>query len=296
MNKIREIEDKQQLEALGSRLAPQEILEILNELIADTSQKWKLLPLMIKMQPHTFSKLLEYSHDGHIELFKEESLTEPIQHQLLIFSHLFENHLSQLQKKKLELSNVISALKSQPITLQDVRVIKKNLQILSQEYESALAILSKGLIIVWNSNRIDLIDRLSKLKDQFHTELATQIGGVSDGQMTGLFLQLEQALHAVYGDPHDSQDLEALEDTDPAIEAFPKFGIWFLEDYQDVGLIEPDTQELSHLNETYVEEQLLLKGEKLLRGQGIQTIKDLKDKQIFSREMLKEFLKKKVSP
>lgn len=168
--------------------------------------------------------------------------------------------------------------------------LKNTIDDLNQEYQAALDPLAKALFIAWNTNRIDLIDRLSKLKDRLHTEWIKQVGA-RNGKSTGLFLTLEQRLHAVFGNPLDPQDLEAVHDEDPAIEAFPKFSIWFLEDYQEVGLIPASSAEdLQFHDELSLEEHLLSKGEHTLKLHGIHIIRDLKDKQIFSKQMLKEFL------
>lgn len=106
MDKIRATDDKQQLEGLGQIISAEEMRDALNAFIKEPGQKWKILPLMIKMPPQVFAKLLAYANDAQLELLKTESMTEPLQHQLLLFSHLWENKFQELLEKEKGLQKI----------------------------------------------------------------------------------------------------------------------------------------------------------------------------------------------
>lgn len=283
MRNFKTISDKRELEQLGKNVSVDDLSEITNILHEDTSHHWKLTPLFIQLRPQIFAQFLQNISFEKLEVFRKESSTESMQHQLLLLSHLIENKEKELFETAQRLNTEINELKSHIITGDVVREFKKKINTLNLEYEISIQVVSKALMIAWNSNRIDLIERFSKLKDRLQTALVAHIG-FSSKTNTGLFSTLEKVLHAVFGDPADLQDLEALNDDDPAIAVFPKFSIWFREDYKEVGLI-PD------LPGEYIPEELLpQEAEVRLKELGIHTIKDMKEKQIFSRQLLKDFL------
>lgn len=285
MLEIETIEDRKQIENLGKRISAQELSQTILFLMKTSSMQWKFFPLLIHLQVGVFSHFLQNATHTELAFLQSNSLIEPLQHQLFLFSHFWENELKQLEENiQIEKRNIESL---DEINLSTLKQTKNRLLALTQNYDSALKTISKALSIVWNCNRVDLIERLGKIKEKLQKDLLIEIGS-SHNHLSGLFLLLGQKLYAVFGNPNNPADFEALNDTDPAIEIFPKFGVWFWEDFVDLGLFFPN-EDLSQ-DDRAVEQTMLIKGSERLSQIGISTIKDLKEKQIFSKEMLKEYL------
>jgi len=100
-----------------------------------------------------------------------------------------------------------------------------------------LATLNKALQLAWNSNRVDLIEKLSTAKETCQKFVISIIGHPRHAvnPPTGLYARLEARLNAVFGNPSDPNDIEAAGNDEPAMEALVKFSIWYLKDYWDLG-------------------------------------------------------------
>lgn len=119
-------------------------------------------------------------------------------------------------------------------------------------------------------------------------------------QATGLFALLEQKLNAVYGNPLDPNDIEALDNSDPAIDALVKFSVWYLRDYWEIGLLpmvknerdlDLSSRRYSERNRAEHREKLFVMVQENLERLGLDKVKDLKKARIYSRETLQDFIR-----
>ncbi len=295
----------EQLEAAGKNLSLPQALALLDYTAdADPQFHWKLSPLLVGMPHPLFSQLLLASSPHQLEILKLEAVTEPIQHQLTLQTHEITHQLPHVQDL---LDQIAAEIVLIPITgSKDPSLLKKQLKAQADWYESTLNMIIKVLALAWNSNRPDLIDKLSHAKEWYQRTLTHTIGQPKTpfGEAKGLFSKLEEALGAIYGG-QEGDSIESADDDEPALEGLSRFSLWYLKDYHQVGLLPQiaDPKELDLDPATHTEQERLKYREKLLdevrqnlNALGLQTIKDLKQAGIYSLEALLEHIGKTTSP
>lgn len=282
-----------QLEAAGKNLSQAQVYAILDYAAeADPQFHWKLSPLLVGM-PHTlFSQLLLAASPQQLEILKLEAITEPVQHQLTMLTHEITHPLPHVLDQLDHLAADIALL---PVAAsKDPAVLKRQLKEQAHWHKSTLEMINKILTLAWNSNRPDLIDKLSHAKEWCQRTLSHTIGQPKTpfGQASGLFAKLDENLAAVFS----PGAIDAADDDEPAIEGLSKFSLWYLKDYHQIGLLpqirDPDALDLDPA--THSEQERLQHREKLLEAvqqnlakMGLATVKDLKQAGIFSAEDLK---------
>lgn len=306
-NIVLKINDLEKLEIIGKALNPDQALEIL-----DQSQKWdlnlkqsKLPTLFVKMPHSVFQEMLKNASTPQIEILKHESITEPIQHHITHFIHETALHLEEYGDVLIDLEKEIQGLEIREISSDIIDSFRKKFEGIHHFYLEASDNIQKYLIIAWNTNRIDLIEKLSKLKEAVQ-KTSQQVIGVPGSikiSTSGLYLALEKRLNEIFGNVDDPTDFDALADEDPAIEALVKFSIWYLKDYFEVGLL-PSIRSKDQLEmdpAVHSEKECLSYREKLfneveqnLHKLGLHTLKDLKDGGIYSKKALISFIQKNI--
>lgn len=217
-------------------------------------------------------------------IFCQESLTEPIQHQLTLLHHELSAELSLLEVALISMEKNIALLDLEKLGQNDLVDLNNSLAMLTQKYQQKLSVLEAALSLAWNTTRADLIDKLSNLKEQYERALYYVIGHPRYSMLpaTGLYATLEERLYSVYEDPSEV----ALQDEDHAIEGLTKLGICDPKEYLAIGLLpQLKGKQQSHLFQ-------LVKHE--LEKRGLHTVGSLKEALIFSKKTLVEYLVRKL--
>ncbi|MCE5319326.1 MAG: hypothetical protein LLG04_18420, partial [Parachlamydia sp.] len=289
-----------QLEAAGRNLTLAQIYALLDYAAeGDPQFHWKLSPLLVGMPHGLFAQLLLAASPHQLEVLKLEAVTEPVQHQLTLVTHEVTHQLPQVVDRLDQVSVDISLL---PIGSQvkDPVLLKRQLKELATWHESTIQMISKVLALAWNSNRPDLIDKLSHAKEWCQKLIAT-IGKPKTpfGEAQGLYARLDENLEAVYGSPSLPSSIEAADDDEPAIEGLTKLSFWYLMDYYQIGLL-PEISDPALLDldpATHSEQERLHHREQLMEAvrnnltkMGLSSVKDLKQAGIYSREALQAYI------
>ncbi len=236
-----------------------------------------------------------------LAILQQEGGTEPLQHQLNIFVHEVTYYLEVLTQKLRQLEIAIDAINPKALTHKDIEEVHHQINIFAKSITDTITQISSALALAWNSNREDLIDALSFQKEcwQKYDTLVIGTPRFETGPASGLYARLEDRLNTIFCNPEDPNDMEALHDDEPAIEALVKFSIWYLHDYWEIGLLpkiksakELDLDQKKHSDRERSDYRgaLFSEAQKNLEQFGLKTVRDLKDSQIFSREMLQEFI------
>lgn len=229
--------------------------------------------------------------------------TEPLLHKLAILAKDWKENLEGLVKDIYSVAKDIEDLNLEKITKHDIFKLRKSIDEQDHILNEHLSILNGALTLAWNSKRIDLIDSLSTQKDLYLRTSTLLIGNTKQNERkaTGLYKKLEDRLNQVYS--YDSEH-SPFNDGDPAIEALTSFGIFYLEDYADLGLL-PEISSSKDLKAllkaksfqdlTYFFETLIYQAEETLKSLGLINVKSFKDAKIYSKDLLKEYLHAKMA-
>lgn len=292
----------QQLEAAGKNLSLTQSFALLDYAAdADPQFHWKLSPLLVGM-PHTlFSQILLAASPRQLNVLKMEAMTEPVQHHLTLLTHEVTHQLPQVIIQLDKVSTEISLIPISSPESVDLNELKRQLRAQVQWYDAALKLINKVLILAWNTNRTDLIDKLSHAKEWCQRNLYTTVGQPTTpfGKASGLFAKLEENLAAVFGNPNSLTDFEAADDDEPAIEGLSKFSLWYLHDYQQIGLLptladplllDLDPAKHSEQERLQYREKLMDEVRQNLAKIGLETVKDLKAQGIISTDALRAYI------
>lgn len=296
---IEGLSNPKKIEEVGRVCSAHQIQEIisLSATIKD-SLKEKLFPLFIGMPHEVFLRLLIDATPKQLSILKQESLTEPVQHHLTLLTHDLSSRMAQANSSATAFELAVQNLNLVDIDLRQINIEHDKIITLLTSCNSINFISSKALSLAWNTNRTDLIEKLSKIKEQSQRLILQVIGKERSASSapSGLFLLLEKRLDSVFSSPND---IEALNDEEPATEALVKFSVWYLQDYFDIGLL-PDIQHIDQLEldpQNYSEKErsnhreiLFQTAEQHLEQLGLFTLSDLKQAKIYSKKALKDFI------
>jgi hypothetical protein len=293
--------DNRDLEAIGRALSLRQALHILDK-SAQTDQNghWKLSPIIVGMPHGVFTQMLIVATPIQLKALKQEAITEAIQHHLTVLTHEIIHQVPEISASLDDLEQEIAQLDVAEMGYPEVKSIIHRIEQYAQQYEEMITKINNGLALAWNTNRTDLIDKLSQAKEISKKFIESIMGSKKTASnSTGLFLKLEKRLNEVFGNSEDVRQIEAFNDDEPAIEALVKFSIWYLKDYWELGLLpEISTEEALDLDFTrFSNQQRMDYREKLyqqvienLAKIGLQTVRDLKLAKIFSRKILEEYI------
>lgn len=294
--------EKNQLEVVGSALSVDQALDLLGHYPKwEDRHRIKLIALLVGMANKTFIETLYKANQGHIQVLKLESMTEPVQHHLIMLSHLAAKQFEALDEEIIQLEKQIALINPLKMNSSDKETIENSIHALREKYKPIEISVDKGLGIAWNTGKLDLIDSLSTIKERLQRLILLTLGQPKHGndEATGLYHELDKNLFSIYGNPANASDVQALHDEDPAIEGLARIGVWYLEDYFNLGLLPSDQKiteaQLKDLSENERAEyraKLFKEAEITLKRFGLTTVKDLKSAFIFSRQTLGEYLGK----
>jgi hypothetical protein len=294
---IASIHDTPRLECVGAILSTEQLLAVLSAIHDGKLSIDRLSPLLVKTPPQIFFEMLRGAQEAQLETIKKEGILEPLDYHINALFVALESDCQRHQKTADEIRQSINEIDLNDLTYAGLKIVEHRIDQLEMDYQTTLHILDKALAITWNTNRVDLIEKLSGLKEKGSIQLIHHIGSNVPGQKdynNGLWKYLEDCLSRVYEDP-----LNTLQDNGKAVEGLTKLSVWYLKDYWDTGLLpsienvedldmesSQDTpqEKLHHRQQLFDEVRLNL--EKL----GLGTIADLKNARIFSKNMLKSFV------
>ncbi|MCE2981989.1 MAG: hypothetical protein LW832_00340 [Parachlamydia sp.] len=280
------------LENLGRELSTSQFQALLDEMTESPALIKKLSPLLVGLPSPIFIQSLDQMTASQLEVVKQGSIEEPLLHQILLFIHTMENLLLSLKEEVAAKTCFIQALDPLLLSSEELENIEKNIREIKQKAKEPLPAMVNAHLILWNTGQIDLIDRLSCLKDNFH-HLIHETIGVQDEKPRGIYQILSTRLNTVYESP------ALLNDEDPSLEGLACFSIWYLKDYWFLGLlpsISADRLEIEGSeNDKHIHRQALFQlVQQRLSLLGLETVGDLKKARIFSKDMLLAYLRRQT--
>jgi hypothetical protein len=292
------------LEAAGHALSLPQILHLFDENTKnDPEGHWKFSPLLVGMSHQLFTQMLISATPVQLNTLKQEVIAEPLQHHLTVLTHEIIHQIPEFAAKIEDLDQEIDNLNPFEIAHSDLKNIGHRIEEVYQFYEQTTSKISKILILAWNTNRTDLIEKLSVAKELSQKVIGVTIGSrrTTSTESTGLFAKLENQLNKVYGILNETQDIEALQDDEPAIEALVKFSIWYLRDYWEIGLLptikdpknlELETSPYNHDEKIKFREKIYAEVSDNLAKLGLKNVNDFKKAKIFSKASLIDYISK----
>lgn len=282
-----------ELESIGRSLAATDFLNILDLIALKKLPQSKLAPILVGLSPDAFLHSIQSITKDSLQVLKLESTSEPLLHHLT----LFVNNTKVVHQKLLDelesLRHAFTHFVREELSYQILRHWIETLHETSVNYQNDLATIDIVLEICWNTDRIDLIEKLSRMKEHAYDQLVTEIGHPSDGEYpsTGLYAILKESLEYIFNEVD-------LPDDAPSMEGMVQFSVWYLKDYWEVGLLpslkiieQLETPPGSSEQDNIKHKQKFFKQvEENLVKLGIPTVGDLKSAAIFSKKMLKEFV------
>lgn len=302
------LESQKKLKKLFSHFNSQVNLEELSQNLTYTSfiyflqfiadhQKFQnqLSYILIGLPSSVFSKALSMMNDDYVSLLRNEGGLESLQYQLLLFVHEGERIKQELEKRGEHFLENLPKIVPNEMTVEAYQNLLEELEEMKGEAWEFLERANTALTIAWNTNRIDLVEKLSSIYESMQHLVSLFVGHPSFNTQaaTGLYAALEQAL---------SQNFDSsLKDDDPAIEGLTRLSIWHLKDYWKLGLL-PSIRKEEELDMDHGkghkeeksdhQQQLHAIAQKQLERFGIGTVGDLKRYHLFSKYLLQAYLEK----
>lgn len=298
------VTDYPKLEAAGKSLNVAQALDLL-DYIANSAHPefWKLSPLFVGMPHAIFKSALVAATPKQHQVMKHEVIHEPVQHQMTVLCHELVHQLPTATEQVTLLESMIDGLEIKDMGYKELKTIRNAIEQMANFAHESLTLISKVLGLAWNTNRTDLIEKLSQAKELSQKYFGTAIGAprTATTPATGLFAKLDNRLQIAFGNPSDPHDIETAENDEPALEALVKFSVWYPVDYWDIGLLPTivDPELFQHIDKDLSEDKAQKKHEELyahvrrnLEKMGLNTVGDLKEAGIFSRKSLEEFIQR----
>ena len=287
------IDASEQLEALGKNLSVQQFLHLLDFLVAHDSYQNTLSTLLIGLRSEIFCKALNFFQSGHLALFKEEGKLEPLHYHLTQFVHEGESLYQHIDRQIERFEESLQTIGGEELTVERLENLVSQISPFRNKLLDCLERISVALSIAWNTDRIDLIEKLSGINEALQRLLVLFIGHPASDNLpsTGLYLRIEQILSTIF----DS----SLKDEDASIEGLTRLSVWHLKDYWELGLF-PHIHQLEELDldaaqpegkQREVRHQHLFSHvQQQLERLKIGTVGDLKREHLFSKPLLKAYI------
>lgn len=289
-------------ESIGKGMGLKQFLEVLTAFSEHSLTIEKLSPILVGLAPLIFQQALHKIDQKQLALLKQESVTEPLQHHLTLFTHAFEKLYQDLDAFISELYTKINALNHEDLTSNVLNQLENRILELRKSSNEHLNAINKALGITWTTNRLDLIKNLNQLKEHFTHQLHYQIGSPAtpEHSATGLFETMDEFLKGVFSASSTSTlSGESIDDEDAAIDGLAKFSIWYLQDYWAMGLLPTISDQAKlELDPENHEEKERIEYRQYLLGLvqwnlvrlNLNKVSDLKNLKIYSKHILKEYI------
>lgn len=283
------------LETIGSVLTPKQFLSLLG--VIDFK---KLSPLFVGMNHDTFRSIVLMSSQEQLRRLKLQSMSEPMQHQISLYTHEINNRVLELSHRYEKLNFRIEGIDASAMEPSEPVQLWQEICRLSEAYHELMHECAVVLLFAWNTERSDLIDHLTIAKEKCHRTCRFGVGFPNNGRdkVSGMFKRLDEKLFTVYGDIKNP-DSEMLSDDESVMEGLSKFSIWYVQDYWELGLLpniysikelDLDAQKFSEKERVNYRNTLLRQVQENLAQLGLETVADLKKAWIYSRKSFIHYL------
>ena len=283
------------LEKFGKLLSVPHFLSLLKFLAQHPDFQNRFIYILVGLHPIVFSQALRQIQENEFDLLKHEALLEPLQYHLTQFAHEGEVLKQETEAKAEQFMQNLQFIRIENLTQETLDSLIFQINSLRKPLLDYLEVISTVLSIVWQTNRIDLIEKLSTVKESIQHQLNDLIGNPTLDHLhsSGLYLMMEQSLSHIF----DS----VLKDDDSALEGLTRLSIWYLKDYWELGLL-PSIQPIQELeldSSQFTDEEKLASHQQLysfvqnqLNRLQIGTVGKLKKAFIYSKPLLKNYIDK----
>lgn len=297
---IEGMRERAALEAAGKILSVEQCSVILSQTLKEEALHVKLVPIFVGMPHEIFWTLFTSLTPEQLAPLKQEAFTEAIQHHLTLIVHELTKQIGVFQSMLLAKEKELQNLALDDLGLEEIHNIYRDFDELHQYGILALKSINCALAIAWNTPRLDLIEHLSDLKEKYQRIIHFQIGisGEEPSNVSSLRGLFEKLTQSIFSEHTPSQGIDIFPDDLPAVEALVKFGVWYLKDYWEIGLL-PHIKNATQLDfeaaspsakKQNYHEQLFVQVNKNLERVGLSTLADLKRLKIYSKKALKEYI------
>lgn len=292
---------REQAEAIGKSASLPQIdlmLQATGEL--EIEDRWRLAALLVGLSHENFCYLLKESTPLTLQILQHQSQSESLQYHLSLIIHEMERQDEEINLELENIQNEIRDLDPKNIDTNKLQSIFFQIEEIAEKLIEECSLANQSLSLAWNTGREDLIEQLTKQKESASRLLSIGIGRprTKVTEPSGIFATIEAHLGQIF-------ESAEFKDDAPSVEALTRWSIWYLRDYWELGLL-PDIKEKSALrisSKKHSKEECLSHRQTLMETVrrnldhlGLQTVADLKRNQIFSKELLKEFIKKNSLP
>lgn len=284
------------LQSAGKMLSTEQFLDVFKRASQseEAGLRQRLPPLFVGMSQSVFFDLLFKAPQEQIALLKHEAATEAIQHHLSLLSHDLKARFDHLCYLLVDFNQALMEIEPESMGVEDFKNIYRSADGLYLKGLEIIHVVGNALSLAWNTNRADLIQEFSLIKERCHRCLVEDIGRPQSDESpaAGLWEATEQRLSRIFSDTDANGEATLMKDSVPAIEALVKFSVWYLKDYYDIGLLpqitDPNELNTERMTSEDEREKLFALAEKKLAESGLKTLFDLKRQHIYSKRALKE--------
>lgn len=292
------LEDKASLEALGSAIDTAQFIEILS--LAGSRHKneaEKLTSLLVTLSPAVFKETLAHAGSKALELLKGETFGEPLLHHLTLLVREIDNDIEQAAIEAVRFGDELETLDLTALNTARSNALFSSIDQMAAQTQQVIEILQNAQRLAWVADRADLIDDLSKAKDRAHKTLLYIAGdGEADfATPQNLHSHLKKKINALFSNADDQGGVTFMHDEQPALDAIVKFSVWYLNDYEEIGILPRGSMRKLENARNEEEKQAIRKAlfdeaSANLSKAGLNTLHDLKQARLFSKAALKEYL------
>lgn len=228
---------------------------------SENEYKNHILPIVLGLQPSHFAIFAESP------LIQKRVTQAPIQEKMNSLSPYFQALYDQYNIEKQTINECINELPLFPVSAELLGSLCEQIASLRDKTVALNHLLDQVLKLTWLSDRPDLVDAFSALKNHFSTLIFEE-----EGQPANLLIRL----NSIFGSKNE----------DSSIEGLSALGINYLEDLKELSV------HLGNEISDLPEKNLLAAIHDRLNAAGLSTIEDLKKHKIFTKEHLFAYLKK----
>jgi hypothetical protein len=287
------IESPISLEILGKNLNATSFISFLEFLTQFHQYQQRLNFILVGLHPSVFSEALHQMQEHHLPILKQEGLLEPLQYQFTQFVHAGETLKHHIEKNIEQFEHELAFIDPNELTPDTLQVLFDQIDTFRKQLIDYLEGARTALAIIWYTNRIDLIEKLSVVNESIQYLLSHFVGHPASASLiaTGIYAHLEQTFSKIFD--------ASLQDEDAAIEGMTRLSVWHLKDYWELGLLpsisqvnqlELDPQKFNEEERWNHQQHLLTLVQQQLERLGIEKVKDLKKLHLFSKPLLKAYI------
>lgn len=295
--------EKKDIEELGRMLTVSQFLGLLTVCAELTEgMRQRLNPLLVGVSHELFYYSLIALSKPQLQVLCRVADDEPLQYHLTLLIHELFNQAERCAESIETIGKDIQAFDVTKSTQVAIETFRHRIQQAADFFATAFKRIDIALAMAWNSNREEIIDKLTTLKENWLRYVAHELGApASDSHPArGIYLALDQHFGAVFSGQSEEHPLATLSDTDFAFDALTALSIWYVEDYWEVGLLpgieraedlQLDPQRYDQFARRDLREKLTTTAKENLATLGLLTVADLKNKDLYSRRMLMHYIR-----